>query len=167
MAIITERVAEFSVHLTRLLDQDGHLLQPLPDELHNEDLQLAFYRHMVFNRLLDQKCIALQRTGLLGTYPSCLGQEALGVAIGMALHHQDIYAPYYRNSAALLLRGVTTTDLLTYWGGDESASAYQDASPTSACHHDFPVCIPIATQCCHAVGAAIALKSRQEKSGCA
>ena len=38
-----------------------------------------FYRHMATTRRLDQKAVALQRTGQLGTYASCLGAEAVAV----------------------------------------------------------------------------------------
>ena len=36
----------------------------------------------MFVRVFDAKAIALQRTGKLGTYASCLGHEAAHVAIG-------------------------------------------------------------------------------------
>jgi pyruvate dehydrogenase E1 component alpha subunit len=47
-------------------------------------------------------------------------------------------------------------EILLYWGGDERGSNY--ALP----RHDFPVCITIASHCCHAVGAAYAMKLRRE-----
>jgi pyruvate dehydrogenase E1 component alpha subunit len=49
------------------------------------------------------------------------------------------------------------TDILLYWGGDERGNDF--AVPT----HDFPWCVPIATQTLHAAGAALAYKIRGER----
>jgi pyruvate dehydrogenase E1 component alpha subunit len=111
---------------------------------------------MLLGRIFDAKCIALQRTGKLGTYPSILGQEAIGVAIGQQMQAEDILVPYYRDLLAQTLRGVRLVESLLFWGGDERGNAYRD------CPHDFPNCVPIATQLCHAAGAAIAVKVRGE-----
>lgn len=114
------------------------------------------YRNMVLTRTFDAKAIALQRTGKCGTYPSALGHEVIGTAIGQALAASDVFVPYYRDQATHLLRGVTLQEMLLYWGGDERGSAWQ------ACPQDLPVAVPIATQCCHAVGVASAFRIRGE-----
>jgi pyruvate dehydrogenase E1 component alpha subunit len=48
------------------------------------------------------------------------------------------------------------TEILLYWAGDERGSDF--AIP----RHDFPNCVPIASQVCHAAGAAYACKLRRE-----
>ena len=121
------------------------------------DTLLALYQHMVHTRLFDQKAIALQRTGKLGTFPSSQGQEAIYTVLGHLMHTQDILCPYYRDQAAFLLRGVKMEELLAYWGGDERGNAYVNQP------HDFPISVPIASQCLHAVGAAYALQYKQQK----
>jgi pyruvate dehydrogenase E1 component alpha subunit len=70
---------------------------------------------------------------------------------------RDVLAPTYREFSAQLWRGVTITELLLYWGGDERGSDYRGP------REDFPICVPIATHCCHAVGAAYAMKLRGEE----
>lgn len=117
------------------------------------------YRWMNLTRAFDQKAVALQRTGIIGTYPSSLGQEAITAACGMALEKDDIFVPYYRDHGALLVRGHLIEHLLLYWGGDERGSAYI-AKQGSAL--DMPICVPIATQASHAVGIASALKIQQK-----
>jgi pyruvate dehydrogenase E1 component alpha subunit len=119
--------------------------------LKDESFLQDAYRWMVLTRVYDQKAVALQRTGQMGTYPSSLGQEAIGVAVGMAMSNEDTLVPYYRDHATFLLRGWPIRDLLLYWGGDERGSAGGPAQ-------DFPICVPIATQSSHAVGVASALK---------
>lgn len=49
------------------------------------------------------------------------------------------------------------SEVLTYWGGDERGCDF------SGPRHDFSWCIPVATQCLHAAGAALAFKLRGEK----
>ena len=118
---------------------------------------IMLYQQMLRTRLFDQKAIKLQRTGLLGTYPSTYGQEAIAVAMGTAMQAEDIFAPYYREHGTLLMRGVSMTAIYQYWGGDERGSLYPNNS------HDFPTCIPIASQCLHGAGAAFAIKHHQQQ----
>ena len=73
----------FSLQRIQFLDKDGNWMNPRPDFASDEWL-VQSYKHMVLNRVFDNKAIALQRTGQMGTYPSSLGQEAFGAAIGMA-----------------------------------------------------------------------------------
>ena len=145
-----ETAAQFEIPYLQYLNEQSELTQPLPEWADDQWL-LNAYKHMLLNRIFDQKAIALQRTGQMGTYPSSLGQEAFGVAIGMGLEKDDVFVPYYRDHGALLLRGHKLENLLLYWGGDERGSAGGPAQ-------DFPVCVPIATQITHAAGAAAALK---------
>ena len=69
---------------------------------------------------------------------------------------EDSLAIVYREIGALFWRGVQTVDVLLYWGGDERGNNF--AVP----RHDFPWCVPIATQTLHAAGAAMAFKIRKE-----
>jgi pyruvate dehydrogenase E1 component alpha subunit len=147
---------EFHVDSVRYLDEHGHPLDDLPSQASDTERVQAAYRNMVLTRTFDAKAIALQRTGKCGTYPSALGHEVIGTAIGQALAASDVFVPYYRDQATHLLRGVTLQEMLLYWGGDERGSAWQ------ACPQDLPVAVPIATQCCHAVGVASAFRIRGE-----
>ena len=113
---------------------------------------LRMYRAMTLVRVFDAKAVNLQRTGQLGTYPSCLGHEAAHVGVGAAMRPEDVLAPVYREFGTQLWRGVTMTEILTYWGGDERGNDF--AVP----RHDFAWCVPIATQTLHAAGAAMAFK---------
>lgn len=150
------RTYDFSISSTQFIADDGSLIKSLPKTV-DEALLLQAYQQMVLIRTFDQKTVALQRTGKLGTYPSTLGQEAIGVAIGLAMHADDVFVPYYRDQATQHLRGVSLSEMLQYWGGDERGSRYNN------CKQDMPNCVPIATQFCHAAGIASAFKIRSEK----
>ncbi|MDQ2994301.1 MAG: pyruvate dehydrogenase (acetyl-transferring) E1 component subunit alpha [Pseudomonadota bacterium] len=149
-------VAKFEIEYLQYLNEHSEIVQKLPafaDDLeHLKDL----YRRMQRTRLLDAKAIVLQRTGKMGTYPSSLGQEAISTGLGDAMRKEDVFCPYYRDQGALLERGVTQAEILSYWGGDERGADYQHA------REDFPLCVPIATQCLHACGVAFAFKYRKQ-----
>jgi pyruvate dehydrogenase E1 component alpha subunit len=149
-------VASFRIEHTRYLDADGVPTQPLPDFANDPGALTTLYRAMVLTRTFDSKAVALQRTGKLGTFASSVGQEAIGVGLAAAMRPEDALFPSYRDHAAQLLRGVTMTESLLYWGGDERGSGF------AAAPHDFPNCVPIGTQLCHAAGAAYAFQLRRE-----
>ncbi|MDX1487127.1 MAG: thiamine pyrophosphate-dependent enzyme, partial [Acidiferrobacterales bacterium] len=153
----TQTVTSFVVQYTQFLDHHGELKGPLPEFVRDPAKLIALYRAMVSTRIFDQKAIALQRTGQLGTYASSLGQEATFVAIGDAMRPEDVLLPTYRECGAMFARGVTMTELLLYWGGDERGMDY--AGP----REDFPICVPIATHVPHAVGVACAMKLRRQR----
>ena len=151
-------VASFKIQYSQYLDAEGKLTQnKLPRFAENRDELLKMYRMMSFVRVFDTKAVALQRTGQLGTYASCLGHEATHVGIGAAMQPEDAFFPMYREYGAQFWRGVKPREVLLFWGGDERGSNF------SGPQHDFAWAVPIATQCHHAAGAAMAFKLRKEK----
>ena len=150
-------VASFSIDYIQYLTPDGELVAENPPPIATDFEKLrSIYELMVLTRVFDTKAIALQRTGKLGTYASCLGHEASHIGIGAAMREEDVFAPMYREYGAQFYRGVKLSDVLLYWGGDERGSNFSGPA------HDFPWCVPIATQCMHAAGAALAFKLRKE-----
>jgi 2-oxoisovalerate dehydrogenase E1 component alpha subunit len=151
-------VAAFKVDFFQFLGPDGKLLdsQHVPALARDFNRLRELYKLMVLTRAFDKKAVALQRTGKLGTYASCLGHEAAHVAIGASMQDEDCFAPMYREYGAQFYRGVRMSEVLLYWGGDERGNKF--SGPT----HDFSWCVPIATQCLHAAGAAMADKLRKE-----
>jgi pyruvate dehydrogenase E1 component alpha subunit len=150
------KAADFSIHYSAFLGEDGKLVQALPDALVGADTAMSLYRAMTLARAFDAKAIALQRTGRLGTYASCLGQEAVAAGVGWAMQREDVLLPSFREHGAQMMRGVKLTELLAYWGGDERGSDF------AACPEDFPVCITVGGHAPHAAGVALAMKLRGE-----
>jgi pyruvate dehydrogenase E1 component alpha subunit len=149
-------VAEFQVQYVQCIDPEGRPTAELPAFAADNAELLKMYAAMLRARVFDGKAINLQRTGKLGTYAPCLGQEASHVGVGAAMRPEDCLAIVYREIGAMFWRGVKMTDVLLYWGGDERGNNY--AIP----RHDFAWCVPIATQTLHAAGAAMAFKIRKE-----
>lgn len=151
--------AQFEIPYLQYLGEDGRIVGNPPPEIANPKALVALFQHMLMIRHFDAKAIALQRTGKLGTYPPCLGHEAAHVGMGAILRPGDIFAPSYREYVTLAMRGVPLHQVLLYWGGDERGSDFPRHSDAA---RDFPLCVPIATQCLHAAGAAMAMKYRQQ-----
>jgi pyruvate dehydrogenase E1 component alpha subunit len=149
-------IVRFSVHACAFLGEDGAALGPLPAWAEQRAELVALYRAMVLTRMFDARAISLQRTGRLGTYASSLGQEAVAVGTAAAMRPEDVLLPSFREQGALLWRGVTPVELLTYWGGDERGSNWQGP------REDFPICVPVGTHVPHAVGVALAFRLRRE-----
>jgi pyruvate dehydrogenase E1 component alpha subunit len=152
--------AKFEIEYLQYLDAEGkQARKDLPDFAKDVEQMVELYKLMVSTRVFDTKSIALQRTGKLGTYASCLGHEATHVGIGASLKPEDVFAPSYREYGAQLYRGVRPRDVYMYWGGDERGNDYQN----EPAKHDFAWSVPIGTQCLHAAGTALAFKIRKEK----
>ncbi len=148
--------ASFEIQYLRYLGPDGTPVQEFPPALRDPAALLPLFKQMLYVRHFDTKAVALQRTGKLGTYASCLGHEATHVGIGAAMAEDDVYAPSYREYGTLFMRGVRPREVLLYWGGDERGNDFQEGGA----RHDFPFCVPISTQCLHAAGAALSFKLR-------
>ena len=156
-AVPEHTVATFEVRHRQFLDPSGRPVGDLPAFAEDPDVLIALYRAMVLTRVFDAKAVALQRTGQIGTYPQCLGQEAIGVAVASAMEDRDVLLTTYREQAAQIWRGVTLTEIFQYWGGDERGNDF--AGP----REDFPVSVPISTHALHAVGVATAMMLRKQE----
>ncbi|MGH8273985.1 MAG: pyruvate dehydrogenase (acetyl-transferring) E1 component subunit alpha [Gammaproteobacteria bacterium] len=151
--------ARFEIGFEQLLGPDGKLLTKKPPAFARDaDEMLKMYRTMALTRAFDTRAIALQRTGKLGTYASCLGHEATYVGAASALAEDDVLAPSYREYGAQFVRGVKLEQVLLYWGGDERGNVYEGTAA-----NDFAWCVPISSQTLYSAGAALAFKIRQEK----
>lgn len=157
MADVTSTVARFAITYRRCLAPDGTAAEPLPGFAADVQALIPLYRAMVRTRAFDQKAVALQRTGRLGTYASSLGQEAVGVGLAAAMRPEDVLVPSFREHGAQLWRGVTMRELFLYWGGDERGSDF--AGP----RQDFPISVPVGSQAPHAAGVALAFQLRGER----
>ena len=141
---------------TCFIDSDGKPCAELPDFARDAAALVPLYKAMLLTRVLDEKAVALQRTGRLGTYASSLGQEAVSIGAASAMRPSDVFLPSFREQGGQVWRGVLPKEILLFWGGDERGSDFQ--GPRA----DFPVSIPVASHVPHAVGVALAFQMRRE-----
>ncbi|MGF3054169.1 pyruvate dehydrogenase (acetyl-transferring) E1 component subunit alpha [Microbacterium sp. YY-03] len=140
----------------QLIDQTGTAhpddVYAMPDAQRLTDA----YRALVHGRRLNDQCSALVRQGRLAVYPSSHGQEACQVAAALALGENDWLFPTYRDTVAVVNRGVTPEEALVLLRGDWH-SGYDPKRTRVA-----PQATPLATQLLHAVGLAHAATLRGE-----
>ena len=97
----------------QLIDPDGRagrnpgeLALPEPATL------LELHRRMVLGRRFDRQATLLTRQGRLAVYPSSRGQDGCQVGAALALREQDWLFPTYRDTVAIVTRGVEAAEAL-------------------------------------------------------
>ena len=125
---------------------------PMPSADRLQDV----WRHMVLGRRFDLQATALTKQGRLAVYPSSRGQEACQVGAIRSLTARDWVFPTYRESMALVTRGIDPVEVLALLRGSAHCGYDPPAQRTAA------QCTPLATQLVHAAGTAYGLKRRGE-----
>ena len=147
-----------SAEPVQLIDADGthrHSEKyPLPDG----DALKSVFEGLVAGRRINDQANALVRQGRLAVYPSSHGQEACQIAAAAVLADGDWLFPTYRDTVAVIHRGVDPLQVLTLLKGDWHAG-YDPYE-----HNVAPQATPLATQLLHAVGVAHAAKLRGENT---
>ncbi len=155
---LPEKILEsFQVRRLDILDEKGNADSALAPPIADEELK-RMYETLVLARIFDQRALALQREGRLGTYPSIRGQEASQVGTAFAAEKMDWLFPTFRESGVYLARGYPLHLIFRYWAGDERGMKTPDGLNV------FPLSIPVGTQIPHAVGAALAAKYRKDRA---
>jgi 2-oxoisovalerate dehydrogenase E1 component alpha subunit len=124
--------------------------------LPGDDELLAAYEQLVVGRRVNDQNSALVRQGRMAVYPSSHGQEACQVAAALCLSDGDWMFPTYRDSVAVMARGVDPVQTMTLFRGDWHGG-YDPAK-----HKVGIQCTPLTTQLLHGVGVAHAAKLRGE-----
>ena len=139
-----------------LLDAHGEVQAHGTYFLGADDELLTAYSAMVAARRLNDQASALVRQGRLAVYASSHGQEACQVAAAQVLSADDWLFPTYRDTAAVVARGVDPVEALTLLRG-EWHCGYDPYE-----HKVAPQATPLATQLPHAVGVAHAARLKGE-----
>lgn len=138
--------------LLSLVSEDGDLVPvegfPTPDA----DTMRRLHATMLLVRAVDRQAINLTRQGQLAVYPSSNGQEGAQVGAVLALRPQDWLFPSYRETVAIVARGIPMAEAMPLFKGTWHAGW----DPNK--YRVMPHCTPIATQCLHAVGLAHAAR---------
>ncbi len=148
-------VRQFTIDALQILDERGQADPGLLPTLSPKEIT-ALYEWMVLTRRFDDRALALQREGRLGTYAPVRGQEATQVGSAFALGPEDWVFPAFREMGVGIVRGLPMKMLFQYWSGDERGSEIPIHQ------HYFPTSIPVGTHLPHAVGAALAAKLRKD-----
>ena len=150
-----KETARFTIEYSQYLDKAGKLVAALPAG-YDAQTVAALYKAILRTRVFDEKALALQRTGRIGTYASSLGMEAIFVGAASALAPDDVLVPSFREHGSFLVRGARPSEILLYWGGDERGNSYAKAA------RDLPYSVPVGSHSAHATGIALAFKLRKQ-----
>ncbi|HZY92641.1 MAG TPA: thiamine pyrophosphate-dependent enzyme, partial [Thermoplasmata archaeon] len=126
----------------------------------------AIYGRMVEARLIDERCLTLQRQGRIGFYVPLQGQEAAQVGCAWALSPSDWIFPAYRELGVALVRGIPFRLLLDQFIGNAGDELKGRQMPNHYGYRRFnfvTASSPVGTQISHAVGAAMAAQRRKDR----
>ncbi len=104
-------IQALSDQLVRVLDDKHQAVGPWSPLIEPAELQIAL-RHMLLTRTFDDRMQRIQRSGKISFYMRSLGEEAVSVAMGMALQPGDMLFPSYRNQGLYVVRGRPIVDLM-------------------------------------------------------
>lgn len=130
---------------------DKKLEPAMPDSL-----LLDLYHAMVLGRRFDERLLALQRQGRIGTFPPISGQEASQLGAVAALREDDWMVPAFRETAAEVWRGRSLESVIIGLNGYSEAATLDPPGTT------MPVSVPVGSQMLHAVGIGWAARYRKE-----
>lgn len=143
------------IEFVSILDAEGGLDTSLEPAIPAADL-LRMYRTMLHARRADERLVALQRQGRIGTFIPGRGQEAVALGAVFALRPSDWMVPVVRQLAAYLWRGWRLEQLIRYLAGYQEGMHLPDGA------RDLPLCVAVAGQLPHAVGLAYAARCKRE-----
>lgn len=85
-------------------------------DLVNEQLK-DFYSKLLYPRLIEEKMLILLRQGRISKWFSGIGQEAISVGVGLALHPEEVIFSMHRNLGVFTTRNFPLTRLFSQWQG--------------------------------------------------
>ena len=128
----------------------------VPEGLNDKDL-IELFRWLVLLRTFDERAVALQRQGRLGTYALYWGEEGTQAGPLYACEDSDWVFPSYRQNSIGMLRGVSPATVFAWWRGYGGTLGFWNPRE----HRVAPICVPIGTHIPHAVGLSWAAKMRR------
>lgn len=143
------------IDFVQILDKDGKADPKLLPKLPEEQLKQLYY-WMVFARIADEKSLAMQRSGRMGTFAQILGQEAQVGAV-FALQKEDWLVPSFRENALMWAMGAKLEEVFSVFGGFEEGQQFSGLNI-------LPLSVPVGTHPLHAAGIAWAMKKRKQKN---
>ncbi|MFN4836965.1 MAG: thiamine pyrophosphate-dependent dehydrogenase E1 component subunit alpha, partial [Bacteroidota bacterium] len=129
-------------------------------DLSNEQL-LAFYRQLLWPRMIEDKMLVLLRQGKISKWFSGIGQEAIAVGATLALQPDEWIMPLHRNLGVFTTRQMPLYQLFLQWQGTQqgySKARERSFHFGSKEHHICGMISHLGPQLAVADGAALAYK---------
>lgn len=97
--------------LIRVLDDRDQAVGAWNPRLDADTLR-RLLRLMALTRAFDDRMYRAQRQGKTSFYVKCMGEEAVSVAAALALDHDDMIFPSYRQQGILIARGYPLIEMI-------------------------------------------------------
>lgn len=148
---------------TAILREDGSVDKARDPNLPDAML-VRMYEGMRLIRLLDERCMNLQRQGRIGFFGTTTGEEAAVIGSIAAMGDEDWVFPALRQGGALLYRGFTLRKYFAHLFGNAESIELGRSMPchySDRTHHFVTWSSSMATQLVHAVGMAYAARYKR------
>ncbi len=158
-----------AVGLFRLLGEDGTPVDAAAVESLDRALARTLFEGMVRIRVTDARMMALQRQGRIGFYGEAMGQEAAVVGSAAVTRPEDWIVPALREAGVGLYRGMTLDSYIAQIFGNAADPTKGRQMPCHPCdreRHYVVMSSCVSTQIPHAVGIAMAMKTKGDKAVC-
>jgi len=86
----------------------------------NNNQLIAFYKKILWPRLVEEKMLILLRQGRIGKWFSGIGQEAIAVGGTLAMDDEEYILPMHRNLGVFTTRDIPLSRLMGQWQGKAS-----------------------------------------------
>jgi len=155
--------------LLRMLLEDGSGLLPdvSADDIPSDETLLAIHRAMVTTRILDDRMLKLQRQGRVAFVGTAAGQEGAIHGSAAAFEADDWVFSALREGGVAIQRGMPIREYVAHMFGnaEDTAKGRQMPNHFQCKEVNFPSWSSVlGTQLPHAVGVAMAMQCRGEKS---
>src|SRR4029079_4122728 len=153
------------LEVIRVMDDEGRVVHPEREPKLSGDELRRLFRAITLQRILDDRMIKVQRTGRIGFYLECIGEEAVPYGTAHALRDSDWILTAYRETGAALYRGYPLRTFMCQMFGNAEDPVKGRQMPV---HHTarnlnfVSISSPVGSQIPHAVGAAWAAKLQKK-----
>lgn len=146
-----------SIEHVSVLDEHGNVDTAMEPKLSSADLKRC-YRAMLQVRRLDERMLKMQRSGRMGTFAPCRGQEAASIGSVFVHRDGDWLVPSYREPGSMFWVGWPLESFLLYWNGSIEGAHVPEGV------NSLPVAVPVGSQPLHATGIGYAMKYANKKN---
>ena len=146
---------------------DGFLPSVSRGDFPSDEVLVSIFRAMLTTRLMDDRMLKLQRQGRVAFVGTSMGQEGAIHGSAAAFQKKDWFFSALREGGVAIQRGMPAQEYVAHMFGnaEDTAKGRQMPNHFQCKDVNFPSWSSVlGTQMPHAVGVALAMKARGEKS---
>lgn len=151
------------IPIYRVMNSDGSFIDSKQDPNLDKETVQKMFRDMVKLNTMDKILYESQRQGRISFYMTNYGEEATHIGSAAALELRDLIYGQYREAGVLVWRGFTISQFVDqcYGNADDGGRGKQMPAHYGSRELNFvTISSPLATQMPQAVGAAYAIKRK-------